>query len=377
MAVALAHATQANSLSVTIPATAAGNCLVVVVSSYNGSAQSVSGMTLGGSAGNFGSLKTAGGTGPFLAIWADPDCAGGQTAVAISGSNLQVDAGNGNVAVYEFSGLAATLAGLLDKSSSNTGTGLSWSSGTTATTAQADEAWAGGEAGQEAVTGPGSPWTNNPSTYGIAGRQVRTTTGTATYSGTMAMSGAWAAAVVCLLPFGGVQANAGPAGGAGSAAQPGMAAAASAGTAAGAAAAPAGAGGAGTGWLYAGAASGVSGSWVDTANAVGSGTGTYATWTGAGSGEAATLELSSFGAQAAVPAGAAVDQVRCKVRHGEDPAAEIASVTAQAYLGTSPLGSPQALTVAAAVHEDEITLPAMTRDDLADLRVRLTATRVT
>jgi hypothetical protein len=131
----------------------------------------------------------------------------------------------------------------------------------------------------------------------------------------------------------------------------------------------------GTGFLFAGAAAGVSGSWADTGNAVGSTTGTYATWTDAGSGTSATLELSTFGVQAAVPSGATVGDVQVRVRHSEDPASQVASVTAQAYLATSPYGSPQTLTVSATVHEDTVTVAGLTRTDLADLRIRVTATR--
>jgi hypothetical protein len=151
---------------------------------------------------------------------------------------------------------------------------------------------------------------------------------------------------------------------------------ADAGLASGAASAPAPArAGAGTGWLYAGADAGISGSWANLPGAVGSGTGTYTTWTSSAAGAAATLELSGFGAQAAVPSGSTIDGASVKVRHSEDPAAQVTSITAQAYDGTSPIGSPQALTVSASVHEDEVALPALTYAQLADLRIRLTATR--
>lgn len=136
-----------------------------------------------------------------------------------------------------------------------------------------------------------------------------------------------------------------------------------------------GAAGSATSVLFAGSATGISGSWSNTGNATGSGQGTYATWTDSGTGSSATLELATFGAQAEVPSGSTVIQVTCVVRHGETPVAGVASVSAQAYSGTTPVGSAQPLTKADAVHEDTVTFTGLTWADLADLRVRVTATR--
>ena len=127
--------------------------------------------------------------------------------------------------------------------------------------------------------------------------------------------------------------------------------------------------------LYAATATGISGSWSNTAYAAGTGTGDYATWADSGAGTSAVLELAGFGADSAVPAGATVNSVSCVVRHGETPASAIASVTAQAYSGTTPVGSAQALTAADAVHEDTVTFAGLAYADLADLRVRVTVTR--
>lgn len=132
---------------------------------------------------------------------------------------------------------------------------------------------------------------------------------------------------------------------------------------------------AGTALLYAGSAAGVSGSWVNTAGAVGSTQGDYATWTDSGAGTSATLELATFNAQAAVPAGSTVNDVKMVIRHGDSPAAAVASVTAQAYSGAAPVGAPQALTVADAPHDDVVTFTGLSYADLADLRVRVTVTR--
>lgn len=187
-------------------ATTAGNCLAVCVMSKNVSgAASVSGITLGGSADNFASLVAAhenSGAGAFddAFIWADPGCAGGQTAIAISGSNLGLASGTGGVVIYEASGLAAS--SVLDVSHSGNGVTAAWSSGTTATTTQASELWVGCAAnGQTGLSGPGAPWNNTTpgSTAAIAGQQVVSATGTATYNSTGASTIAGWAAVVATL----------------------------------------------------------------------------------------------------------------------------------------------------------------------------------
>ena len=88
----LVQAATATGTSATITvtlesATTAGNCLVVCVAnggSFNGV---VTGITLGGAAGNFGALASGGNPSTSAAvasIWADPNCAGGQTSVTIT-----------------------------------------------------------------------------------------------------------------------------------------------------------------------------------------------------------------------------------------------------------------------------------------------------
>ena len=127
-----------------------------------------------------------------------------------------------------------------------------------------------------------------------------------------------------------------------------------------------------TGYLYAGSATEVSGTWVDEPNAIGPSTGDYATWTTDTAGEAA-LELAGFAAQAGIPAGSTIGPVEVLVRHAED--AEVTSVTAQAYLGATPHGSPATLTVDPAIHEDIVTVTDLDWADLADLRIQVTAVR--
>ena len=196
--------TKSNSLTPTIPSTIAGNCLLVLIASKgsSGSAASVSGITLGGSAGNFASLAAAHGTDGFTDwadafAWADPSCAGGQTAVSVSGSNLGVGSGIGGVTVLEISGIAASSP--LDKSSTGNGQSSSFASGATATTTVAAELWAAIAATPGSATGPESPWTDEspPGSAAAAAYQVVSSTGTASYSGTCSNE-AWAALVVTL-----------------------------------------------------------------------------------------------------------------------------------------------------------------------------------
>src|ERR1035437_541927 len=105
MAPVLVHSTtgstaSASPFNITIPSTTAGNCVVVVFGINTTTAQTV---TIGGGADHMASLLSETTVG-HLYTWADPDCAGGQTAVSISnGSGAGVTA-----VVYEFSGVAAS-----------------------------------------------------------------------------------------------------------------------------------------------------------------------------------------------------------------------------------------------------------------------------
>ena len=196
-----ALSTSITSLSLALSSsTTAGNTLVVAVSFIAGSTGvTVSGITLGGSAGNF--AKAVGSGNPHgldAEIWCDPNCAGGDTSVVISFTG-----GNATDAfawAYEVSGLASSP---VDKSSSGAPSGEGdWSSGTTATTSQATEIWFGVAVGEDAAS-PSSPsgWTNTAlngsgEEWGQAGYQIVSSTGTATYSGTPSVY--YAAAVVTL-----------------------------------------------------------------------------------------------------------------------------------------------------------------------------------
>jgi hypothetical protein len=186
-------------------ATTAGNCIVVGYTDEIG-AETPTGVTLGGAAGNFAQLVAAAATpvefNGVVALWADPSCAGGQTAISVtvSGSNAPA------VWAIEVSGLVPSSP--LDKETSSSGSSGSWSSGSTATTSQATELWVGaccdiGVGNAPPITGPSSPWVNTTVTNASAdpqifGYQIASSTGTAVYSGTIGPADGWIAAVATL-----------------------------------------------------------------------------------------------------------------------------------------------------------------------------------
>jgi len=202
------QATGSFSQALTAPTTA-GNCVVACIFAYatTNVTISVPGVTLGGVNDNFGGLASsqsafAGGATMFTSIWADPGCSGGVITVAATVTNGT--AGTiGGIVVMEWAGLAT--ANVLDQSSTNNGTGTSWSSGSTPATAYPAEAVIGAAMVNGNVTGPGSPWTdylvgpsgNKP---GAAGQMVTSATGAQSFAGTQSASAVWAAAVVTLAP---------------------------------------------------------------------------------------------------------------------------------------------------------------------------------
>lgn len=205
------------AVTVTIPSTTATNLLAVALMSLgSGGANpsAVTSVTLGGSAGNFSSREIQGassGTVPLVALWACENIAGGQTSVVIT-----MTGGTGSVGVipyvFEISGMPTTAGGATDQAAGNTNPGsTAFSSGATPTTTEASEIWIGigayAAGSSKTITGPASPWTNltaSSATIGgvacgaVAGYQIVSSTGTATYSGTISTSEDWAAAVITL-----------------------------------------------------------------------------------------------------------------------------------------------------------------------------------
>jgi hypothetical protein len=206
-----AQADSGGATSVTVNLTnptTAGNCLVVATTTTNATTNAtVSSVELGGVADNFGSLfvNGTGATAAVQSFWADPSCAGGQTAVLVSTTG-GVGAAVLTASVLEVAGLPSTLGALLDLTAANSSltNSTSWSSGATGTTTEASELWVGaGYAGAgTTITPPGSPWHNltaqNSAPITVTGYQVTTSTGAAAYAGTTNVTGHWAAAVITL-----------------------------------------------------------------------------------------------------------------------------------------------------------------------------------
>lgn len=184
-----ATATSGSTVTVTLGAgTTAGNCLIVCAGTLQSSANpAVSGITLGGSAGNFAVAKKLNAAGiRNCETWADPNCAGGQTSVVVSFSGGSGSALRMNVWVMEWSGLATS--SVTDATSSgSSSSSSSFSSGSTGTLGQASELVVGADMG-DSPTGPGSPWTNLTGLVSsggfLIGYQVVSATTALTYSGT-------------------------------------------------------------------------------------------------------------------------------------------------------------------------------------------------
>lgn len=203
-------ATSGTSITVTLTSnTTAGNCLIVKVGAFQGTTTpTVSGITLGGSAGNFAKAKSGAGTTVDCEIWTDQNCAGGQTSVVVT-----FNAGTGTlltmaVQVEEWSGLATSGAVDVDNSGANSSS-TSWSSGSSGTLTNANELVVGAVYSSNpssTLTTPGSPWTELTqvtvtntitSKLGTA-YQVVTANTAQTYSGTQSTASANAAVVVTL-----------------------------------------------------------------------------------------------------------------------------------------------------------------------------------
>jgi hypothetical protein len=192
------NAVAGSSLTVTLASpTTAGNTLVALIGNSANTANGMpSGLTLGGSADNWAQAAIQGNSSDhaIAAGWVDSDCAGRQTSVVIP-----VTGGTGDLVmawVFEWSGLTGTVDVSLGGAN---GSSASWTSGTTASTAQASEVAFGITAGAltsgtaPGLTGPSSPWVNESAQQltgtshtkvSVCGYQILTSTGTQVYAGT-------------------------------------------------------------------------------------------------------------------------------------------------------------------------------------------------
>ena len=189
--------------------TAKGNCVVVAITAFNqisGDIPTVSGVTLGGKADNFFNAVTA--TTGYVAsfyvmasFWVDYNCAGGQTAIAVSGTNLTVQSGQG-ITAYEIAGL--TIANPLDKTAIGASLvpGSAWGAGPTLPTSVSNEIWLGNFTAQSTPTQPGPPWINaapySSAPLAGSGYQIVTASGTPIYAGSQSAPDTFAAVVMAL-----------------------------------------------------------------------------------------------------------------------------------------------------------------------------------
>lgn len=190
----------ANSLTVTFSSgTTAGNCIVVV--SYTEFA--TTGVTLVGSSDTFTQRAVAddGASSNSIFLHTDAGCSSGHTQVTVT----YIATGPVYAIAYEFSGLY--ISDVLDKALSNSHTtaATTWTSGTTATTTVANELWFGAVVTSSSTpTGPSSPWVNTASgaladsAHVLTGYDIVSSTGNASYAGTVSPADEYGALVVTL-----------------------------------------------------------------------------------------------------------------------------------------------------------------------------------
>lgn len=206
----------------------AGNCLVacITVGVQHGT-PSISSVTTNGTAEHWVLAKSQTVNSTFIndgiqvvAVYVNPNTGGGQKIIDVNCS-FTTSLASGNdaeilVDIYEVSGLVSSSVTDKTASSQVAAGSTSWTSTATATTSQASEIFIGvvganGFSGVAAITGPSSPWTNETtlnSSYGSgtcltaqrSGFNIVSSTGTATYSGTITNDdGGYAAVVATLL----------------------------------------------------------------------------------------------------------------------------------------------------------------------------------
>lgn len=180
--------------------TTAGNCLVALWSMFGDSASpTTAAFTLGGAADNWAQATASLATAALDAgIHIDPNCAGGQTSIVLTGNGT--GAQSLMLLVQEWSGLTTTPLDATATPLRQTTNTTTWSVGPTTTTTQASEVWfavagAFNISGNPTVVATGTAgWTQNtqitlttPAGYQMAqasAYQIVSATGTATYSGT-------------------------------------------------------------------------------------------------------------------------------------------------------------------------------------------------
>ncbi len=185
--------------------TLANSAIVVCVNAFNvtnGDVPAITGVTLGGAAGNFAQAGAANSTYAvatqyiFAGIWVAYGVPAGQTTVVVNGNNLSLNADYGTV-IYEVVGVTSN-ASPLDRAAAAgaTAAGTAWSSGNTAATRSASEIWFGTASGAGVLTLPN--WISQQNDNLAASYQIVSAESVAAYAGTQGSSSAWAAVVATL-----------------------------------------------------------------------------------------------------------------------------------------------------------------------------------
>jgi hypothetical protein len=202
------NTTGVNSLTLGAQTTS-GNAVLVIAGALSSTGEpTINSCKLGGVTDNFaywgGPSVDSSDSEAGVVYWLDPGCAGGQTAISVS---LFGTTGTYyNVAVaYEVGNLPATAAKAEDVANANpqVAAGSSWTSGTTGTTAQASEIWFGCvivESASATITGPGGNWTNTTVTVAshvsmMTGFEVVSSSGAASYAGSLSTSELWSSSI--------------------------------------------------------------------------------------------------------------------------------------------------------------------------------------
>lgn len=178
--------------------TASGNTIIACVSNKNG--LTVSSVALTGSSDTWAQAAAAVNSGFSLhtEIWYDNGNSAGHTGVTVT---LSASGTSGfELDIYEWSGIVTSSP--LDKTSTNFATSSSFTSNATATLSQASEVAFGSVVdGNTTITGPSSPWTNEPqltaagSCTQMSGYQQVSATTALSFAGNFSGSVGYAAAI--------------------------------------------------------------------------------------------------------------------------------------------------------------------------------------
>jgi hypothetical protein len=206
---------QTHTTSFTVPATTAGNCAVVAFTSFGTTAPTITSVDLGTSGSPSANPMTQRQaeiydlSGTYVAAWIYElaNIPAGQTLITITGTHLDLTAGDGGGEYYELS--TVLTSGEIDGAGNNGhGNSATFSSGSTGTLSQNGDIVFGfaTAAGGMSTSSPGSPWVNTIDTSGIflAGYLQDATTAAETYGPGTCTSGQWVALVIALKTSSGV-----------------------------------------------------------------------------------------------------------------------------------------------------------------------------